>query len=154
MPFQTARPVGPRLVAGGLVLLLDAMAACPDLHEMIHHDADERGHQCVATLFAHGQVDSPVVEVAAIIPVTPVVFFPLTSVSVINVLVETLPLGRGPPVFPFNSKPFTGLRRPDFAGLLNLNCFGAVPLDVGRLENCEIMKKLWMRQVELHTKTA
>jgi hypothetical protein len=81
-----------------VVLLLDAMAACPDLHELIHHDADEPGHECAVTMFAHGQVDSPVVDVAAIIPVAPVEFFPMTSVSVFNALVEELPPSCGPPV--------------------------------------------------------
>lgn len=82
----------------GLVLLLNAMAVVPALHELIHKDADEAGHQCAVTLFAHGQVDSPVVEVAAIVPAAPVEFLPHTSDSVFNALVETLPPGRGPPV--------------------------------------------------------
>jgi hypothetical protein len=86
-----------------VVLLLEAMAACPELHELIHHDADEPGHDCAVTMFAHGQVDSPVLEVAAIIPVAPVEFFPLTSVSVFNALVEKLPPGRGPPASLLNS---------------------------------------------------
>ena len=50
----------------GLVLLLNAMAACPALHEMIHKDADSAVHQCAVTLFAHGQVDSTPVEIAAV----------------------------------------------------------------------------------------
>ena len=82
----------------GLVLLLNAMAVVPALHELIHKDADEHGHQCAVTLFAHGQVDSPVAEVAAIVPVAPVEFLPFASVSVFNALVETLPPDRGPPV--------------------------------------------------------
>ena len=86
------------LLLAGLVLLLDAMAAAPQLHELIHHDADAPGHECAVTIFAHGQVDSPVVEVAAIMPVTPIEFLPLTSVSTFNALVESLPPGRGPPV--------------------------------------------------------
>jgi hypothetical protein len=49
-------------------------------------------------MFAHGHVDSSVVEVAAVIPVAPFEFIPLTSASVFNALVETLPPGRGPPV--------------------------------------------------------
>jgi len=81
----------------GLVLLLDAMAACPNLHELIHHDADAPGHECAVTIFAHGQVDSPVVEVAAIMPVAPVEFLPQTLVSSFNAPVESLPPGRGPP---------------------------------------------------------
>jgi hypothetical protein len=86
-----------------IVLLLNLLAAAPSLHELLHHDADEPGHQCAVTMFAHGQVDSPVVEVAAIIPVAPAEFFPLTPVSIIYALVETLPAGRAPPVFSFNS---------------------------------------------------
>jgi hypothetical protein len=80
-----------------LVLLLDAMAACPDLHELIHHDADAPGHECAVTLIAHGQMDSSIVVVAAIIPVAPFKFLPLASISVFNAQVETLPPGRGPP---------------------------------------------------------
>ena len=82
----------------GLVLSMAALASSETLHKLIHHDADEAGHECAVTLFAHGQVDSPVVEVAAIIPVAPVEFLPLASVSVFNALVVTLPPGRGPPV--------------------------------------------------------
>ena len=82
----------------GLVLLLDAMAACPNLHELIHHDADAPGHECAVTIFAHGQVDSPVVEVAVTMPVASVEFLAQTSVSVFPALVESLPHGRGPPV--------------------------------------------------------
>jgi hypothetical protein len=82
-----------------LVLLLDGMAACPALHELIHHDADAPGHECAVTLFAHGQVDSPVVEVvAAILPAASVEFLLLTPVSVFNLPVATLPPGRAPPV--------------------------------------------------------
>jgi hypothetical protein len=81
-----------------LVLLLDAMTAFPDLHELIHHDANDPGHQCAVTLFAHGQVDSPVVEVAAIIPLAPIEFLPRIPVSISNVLLEPLPPVRGPPV--------------------------------------------------------
>ena len=87
--------IAPLLIC--VVLLLDAMSACPDLHELIHQDADEPGHECAVTMFAQGQVDSSVVEVAAIMPVAIVEFLPLTSVSVFKALVESLPPGRGPP---------------------------------------------------------
>lgn len=80
-----------------LVLLLNLLAASSSLHERFHADAGQVGHQCAVTLFAHGQVDSPVVDVAANIPVSPVGFFPLTSATVPNALVATLPPGRGPP---------------------------------------------------------
>jgi hypothetical protein len=82
----------------GAVLLLNALAASPALHKLIHHDADKPDHECAVTLFAHGQVDSPVVEVGAVIPPALFEFLPLAPVSVFNAPVETLPLGRGPPV--------------------------------------------------------
>ena len=82
----------------GLVLLLNAMAAVPALHELIHKDADEAGHQCAVTLFAHGHVESaighvPVVLPAAVIEITPHFIFSLFSPAI-----ENLPLGRAPPV--------------------------------------------------------
>jgi len=44
------------LVLVGMILFLDAMAACPALHELIHHDADKPGHECAVTMFMHGKV--------------------------------------------------------------------------------------------------
>jgi hypothetical protein len=40
-----------------VVLMLDALAACPELHERLHPDAGEHGHECAVTLFAHGLLD-------------------------------------------------------------------------------------------------
>jgi hypothetical protein len=80
------------------ILALLALAAYPALHHALHHDSDSSEHHCAVTMFAHGHVDSSVVEVAAVIPVAPFEFIPLTSASVFNALVETLPPGRGPPV--------------------------------------------------------
>ena len=54
----------------GMVLLLDAMAACPELHELIHKDANEADHHCAVTVFAQGKVDSVGCEVPAAAPVT------------------------------------------------------------------------------------
>jgi hypothetical protein len=87
----------------GLFLLLAAIAACPELHELIHHDAAKPGHECAAMLFVHGQVDLPVVEAAASIPVGPVQCLPLNFASVFSALPETLPPGRGPPAFSLDS---------------------------------------------------
>ena len=81
-----------------LVLLVNALAACPDLHALIHHDADAPGHACAVTMFAHGQVDSPVVEAGGSIPMPPAEFLPLNPVAAFNALIEKLPPGRGPPV--------------------------------------------------------
>jgi hypothetical protein len=81
-----------------MVLLLNVMVACPELHQLIHHDADEPGHQCAVTMFAHGQVDLSVVVMAMPAPAGLIEFLPRTSVSVFHTLVKTLPPGRGPPV--------------------------------------------------------
>jgi len=86
-----------------LVLVLNLLAASPELHELIHHDAATDEHHCAVTLLAHGQLDSPVVEVTAILPVASVECLPLTLVCALNALVETLPPGRGPPVSPLHS---------------------------------------------------
>jgi hypothetical protein len=95
------RPQGKAFTATllvAVVLLLDAMAACPSLHELVHGDANASHHQCVVTLFAHGQVDSATVEVAAM---APVVFIETTSQSDFSVFtpaIGNLPAGRAPPV--------------------------------------------------------
>jgi hypothetical protein len=84
----------------GLVLLLDAMAASPALHELIHSDAGSTTHQCVVTLFAHGQVDSATVEVSAITPVVSIETAPQIIFSAFAPAIENLPAGRAPPVLP------------------------------------------------------
>jgi hypothetical protein len=55
--------------ASALALFLAAMlqwaavlAACPSLHELIHHDADDEHHDCAVTLFLAGQVEPPVMD--------------------------------------------------------------------------------------------
>lgn len=80
----------------GLVLLLDAMAASPALHEMIHKDAGKADHDCAVTMFAHGKVDSATVEIAA---ATPTVSIETTPVffSSFAPAIENLPAGRAPP---------------------------------------------------------
>lgn len=84
----------------GLVLLLDAMAVCPSLHELIHRDAKASDHQCAVTLFAHGQVDSTTVEISTV-PQTfsfATVQLPIFFAAVLRN--ENLPPGRAPPVLP------------------------------------------------------
>ena len=80
-----------------LVLLLNLLAASPSLHEHFHSDAGNAQHQCAVTLFAHGQVDAPVLDVALPILVASVEFLPQSSVPIPNALLATLPPGRGPP---------------------------------------------------------
>jgi hypothetical protein len=94
------KPPGHALIAAllvALVLLLDAMVACPGLHEMIHADADQAGHECAVTMFIHGQVDSAVVLVAAILPAAPIEFSPLPATALFHTRMDALPPGRGPP---------------------------------------------------------
>jgi hypothetical protein len=57
------KQLGKRLLVStiiGMILLIDLMAASPELHELIHFDAGQPDHHCTVTLFAHGQVDSAV----------------------------------------------------------------------------------------------
>ncbi len=81
----------------GIVLLLDAMAACPALHEMIHHDADEADHHCAVTTLAHGKIESATCEI--IIPEPTVVIEKAQhfTFSVFRPAIENLPQGRAPP---------------------------------------------------------
>ena len=81
----------------GCVLLLNVLAAAPNLHALVHSDAGQSEHQCAVTFFAHGQMDAPDAAVAAAIPVAPFEFLPHASVLVFNTLVATLPPGRAPP---------------------------------------------------------
>jgi|HubBroStandDraft_1064217.scaffolds.fasta_scaffold663426_1 hypothetical protein len=85
------------------ILVLLALVACPALHHALHHDSDSSEHHCAVTMFAQGQVEVPVVEVAPILPVSVFQFLPLTSVPVFNSLAETFPPGRGPPAYPLYS---------------------------------------------------
>ena len=81
----------------GLVLLLDAMAAAPVLHELIHKDAENATHSCAVTLFAHGHVESATCDIPAILPVTFVEVTPSLAFSTFNPTLENLPPGRAPP---------------------------------------------------------
>jgi hypothetical protein len=83
----------------GMILMLDAMAACPALHELIHKDADCPEHHCAVTTLAHGKIESATCEI--IIP-PPTVLIETTkhfTISVFSPAIENLPHGRAPPVF-------------------------------------------------------
>jgi hypothetical protein len=82
----------------GVILFLDAMAACPALHELIHKDADKAGHECAVTMFAHGKVESATVEIPAIVPTSSIESIPQIEFSVFSAAIENLPQGRAPPV--------------------------------------------------------
>jgi hypothetical protein len=81
----------------GLVLLLDAMATVPALHELIHKDAESASHSCVVTLFAHGHVESAVGHVPVILPTAFVETRPHSVFSLFSTAIEELPPGRAPP---------------------------------------------------------
>ena len=83
-----------------LVLLLDAMAVCPALHELIHHDAGKPDHECAVTMFAHGQVDSISVDVPVVTPQVFVFNVPQIEISIFSPAIDNLPAGRGPPALP------------------------------------------------------
>jgi hypothetical protein len=84
----------------GIVLLLDAMAACPSLHELIHRDANTSEHQCAVTLFTHGQVDSATLEISTVPQTFSFATAPLPIFFAAPVRCENLPPGRAPPVLP------------------------------------------------------
>ena len=83
-----------------LILLLDAMAASPTLHELIHKDAGKADHDCAVTMFAHGKVDSVSVEISPVMPSAAVAPPCLTGISVFAPAIENLPAGRAPPLLP------------------------------------------------------
>jgi hypothetical protein len=82
----------------GIILLLNAMAACPALHEMIHKDAGKADHDCAVTMFAHGKVDSAACDVPVAAPANPIETTPVFVISVFSTAIENLPQGRAPPL--------------------------------------------------------
>ena len=82
-----------------MVWTLGLLAASPELHARLHHDADQEGHACAVTLFSQG-LDNP--AVGAALPVVPSLFVVADVVPTEPQRVESprdwlLP-GRGPPV--------------------------------------------------------
>lgn len=93
---QIVKPVLAAVLVG-VVLLLDAMAACPALHEAIHHDAGKPDHECAVTMFAHGKVDSVVCDVILLPPTASIEITRRHSITVFYSAIGNLPLGRAPP---------------------------------------------------------
>jgi hypothetical protein len=94
---QVGKPALAALLVG-IVLLLDAMAACPALHEMIHHDAGNADHDCAVTLLALGKLDSAICEIIIPPPTVSVETTRHFTISVFSPAIENLPPGRAPPV--------------------------------------------------------
>jgi hypothetical protein len=82
----------------GLVLLLNAMASSPALHEWFHADAGQAEHQCAVTLFAHGQVDSSTVDVVHPAPLTLLTACVIAELPDFSPTLRLLPAERAPPV--------------------------------------------------------
>ena len=81
----------------GLILLLDAMAACPALHELIHKDADEADHHCAVTMFAQGKVEFATCEIIIPEPTVLIETARYFTFSIFSPAIENLPPGRAPP---------------------------------------------------------
>jgi hypothetical protein len=93
---QIGKPALAALLVG-IVLLLDAMAACPALHEMIHHDAGKEDHDCAVTLLALGKMDSAVCEIIIPEPTVLVQTVQHFTFFLFSPAIENLPQGRAPP---------------------------------------------------------
>ena len=45
------------------------IVSCPELHELIHHDADDEHHDCAVTAILSGEIEqTPIVPVVADVP--------------------------------------------------------------------------------------
>ena len=56
-----------------------AMAVSPGLHDRVHHDGDEKGHQCLVTLMLTGGCDDTTPEALV------VTAFPATSFGTVPI---------------------------------------------------------------------
>jgi hypothetical protein len=95
--IQFGKPALAALLVG-IILLLDAMAACPALHELIHKDAGQADHDCAVTMFAHGKMDSTIIDLPVIVVVVSFVAEPRIEFSVFRPAIENLPASRAPPL--------------------------------------------------------
>ena len=83
-----------------LVLGLSLLATDQPLHRLIHKDADDAGHECAVTLFAHGQVLHCLPElISALLVFGFVLLMPPLKSAVPPARAHVFPPGRGPPVF-------------------------------------------------------
>lgn len=82
-----------------LLLFIATLAASPALHAAIHPDANHEDHNCIISVFAHGQVNAAAVAVAPVVVPVVCVELSLPVFSVFSATIENLPQGRAPPVF-------------------------------------------------------
>jgi hypothetical protein len=97
--FVKAAKIAGASFCAALVFGLSLLGTCPALHELIHHDACDAGHECAITLFAHGQVQSADTVVPIVQRAEPVAAYLQSwrEISFVSTDVPLLP-GRGPPV--------------------------------------------------------
>jgi hypothetical protein len=81
----------------GVILFMDAMAACPALHEMIHKDAGKEDHDCAVTMLTLGKMDSAICEIVIPQPTVLIETVRYFTFSIFSQAIENLPQGRAPP---------------------------------------------------------
>jgi hypothetical protein len=83
-------------LAGFLALLL--FTSSPQLHKLIHPDADSADHECAITMLAHGHVDTPMAQPVLVAFVAAVFFLlPLLQSAVFSYFDYRLCPSRAPP---------------------------------------------------------
>jgi hypothetical protein len=87
----------------GMVLLLNALAVSPSLHEWFHGHPVLSQHQCAVTLFAQGQMDLASVDLPIAASLSFVQTVSSVDLAVFSPAIEYLPAGRAPPAASPNS---------------------------------------------------
>lgn len=85
------------LLCLGLFLFLQLLATAPELHRLVHHDADKDDHHCAVTLLVQGKIDLADTGIPPVVPPVFVFTNPLMPVSILIVVDYQLLPGRGPP---------------------------------------------------------
>ena len=80
-----------------ILLAVQAMAAIPALHALVHNDSSDPSHQCAVTMFLHGQVHASSAAVAVARSAPAFAEAPLLGDAIfVSADVRLLPC-RGPP---------------------------------------------------------
>jgi hypothetical protein len=83
-----------------LFLSLQALAAFPALHALVHPDSSDPDHECAVTLFSHGQVDASSIAAPVFLGPVRLIFNPsLPRIIFVSADIRLLP-SRGPPASP------------------------------------------------------
>jgi len=81
----------------GLFFYLQLLATLPELHRLVHHDADKDDHHCAVTLLAQGKINLADTGVPPLMPQVFVFENPPLPVSILIAVDYQLLPGRGPP---------------------------------------------------------